>query len=87
MEYKMLSGGDSGGHAVKKGVKLRVRPAPKARAKKKRVQLKVEQQWGPVYLNAKEFAELQSCIQKPQRPTQSILEGAEQIRRLYQRSR
>lgn len=38
---------------------------------------------GVVVLDADEFAELQGCMKNPPKPTPSIIEGAEQIRRLY----
>ena len=39
--------------------------------------------WGVVYLDASEFATFEKCMQSPQPPTPSIVEGAELIRRLY----
>ena len=43
--------------------------------------------WGPVVLDDDEFAEFEQCIQERQRPTPSIVEGAEQLRKLYSKSR
>jgi hypothetical protein len=86
MEYKALSRGEGGGSAPKKRAKTAVR------AKRKPV-VKVVQRptadasWGAVYLDATEFAEFERCILTPQKPTQSILKGAELIRSLYRKSR
>lgn len=39
--------------------------------------------WGPVVLDEDEFAEFERCTQEPQRPTPSIIKGAELLRQLY----
>jgi hypothetical protein len=44
---------------------------------------KLAESWGAVYVDEADFAEIERCIQTPQQPTQSIVEGAEQLRRLY----
>jgi hypothetical protein len=87
MEYKMLSRGESSSHAVKKKTKQKSRPTPRTQVKKKPKQLAVESEWGPLYLDAKAFTELEQCIQTPQQPTLSIRQGAELIKQLYHKRR
>jgi hypothetical protein len=86
MEYKTLSRGEGGGSAVKKRAKAPARAKPKLAAKTVH-RPTADASWGAVYLDATEFAELEECIQTPQKPTQSILKGAELIRSLYRKSR
>jgi predicted urease superfamily metal-dependent hydrolase len=70
--------------------KVAKRPAAKRRAVRKQMAAKAainEPAWGAVYLDPAEFAEFEKCIQTPQKPTKSIVKGAEMIRRLYQQKR
>ena len=53
------------------------------RSKRRVPASRTQSDWGAVYLDPKEFAEFEKCIQTPQKPTQSILKGAELLRKLY----
>jgi hypothetical protein len=86
MEYKALSRGEGSNSAPKKRAKDPVRAKRKVVLKVPR-QPAAESAWGAVYLDATEFAEFEKCIQTPQKPTQSIVKGAEMIRSLYRKKR
>jgi hypothetical protein len=91
MEYKALSRGESGSYsvkkvAVKKPEKVRLRASRRLPLKEAH-QPTVDAAWGPVYVDVTEFAELEKCIQTPQKPTPSIQRGAELIRSMYQKKR
>jgi hypothetical protein len=88
MEYKALSRGEGTSSGFKKrAIKKIVRAKPKLVRRPSRERPASQLAWGAVYLDATEFSEFEKCIQKPQKPTQSILEGAELIRTLYRKNR
>ena len=77
MEYKALSRGSSDGSASTRNKKARVRKSTRS------TQSKTESNWGALLVDADEFAELESCMTTPAKPTQSIVKGAALIQRLY----
>ena len=87
MELKALSrGGSEGSASVRRSKRVKRSVALKSKRKttSKRARAKsARAEWGAVYLDASAFAELEKCIQEPQRPTPSILKGAALIQSLY----